>query len=47
MAEDKNIKEKKPKVDGAAAPAKDAKQEITLPCLSVIVTIVLLKVAFT
>lgn len=27
MAEDKNIKDKKPKVDSAAAPAKDAKQE--------------------
>ncbi len=27
MAEDKNIKDKKPKVEGAAAPAKDAKQE--------------------
>ncbi len=27
MAEDKNIKDKKPKAEGAAAPAKDAKQE--------------------
>ncbi|MFZ9203983.1 MAG: 30S ribosomal protein S11, partial [Candidatus Fonsibacter ubiquis] len=27
MAEDKNIKDKKPKTDTAAAPAKDAKQE--------------------
>ena len=27
MAEDKNIKDKKPKADSAAVPAKDAKQE--------------------
>ena len=27
MAEDKNIKDKKPKAEGAAVPAKDAKQE--------------------
>ncbi|CAN1607230.1 MAG: hypothetical protein RLZZ439_225 [Pseudomonadota bacterium] len=27
MAEDKNIKDKKPKTEGAAAPAKDAKQD--------------------
>jgi len=27
MAEDKNIKDKKPKAEGASAPAKDAKQE--------------------
>ncbi len=27
MAEDKTIKDKKPKTDTAAAPAKDAKQE--------------------
>ena len=28
MAEDKNIKDKKPKVDSAAAPAKDANQKM-------------------
>ncbi len=27
MAEDKNIKDKKPKVDSTTAPAKDVKQE--------------------
>ena len=27
MAEDKNIKDKKPKTEGTAAPAKDAKPE--------------------
>ena len=27
MAEDKNIKDKKPKADGTAAPTKDAKQK--------------------
>ena len=27
MAEDKNIKDKKPKTEGAAAPAKDVKQD--------------------